>query len=107
MQAGTKEARMCAVGFGVCKTHNGRNLVSASVYTGSIPTARDRLNILNQQINDARRAIDERRSLVRLMGQQGEDTEDAHRLLGHLQHSLNDMIEFRDQVLRELERTGG
>ena len=65
------------------------------------------LTFSTSRSNDARRAIDERRSLVRLMGQQGEDTEDAHRLLGHLQHSLNDMIEFRDQVLRELERTGG
>ena len=51
--------------------------------------------------------IDERRSLVRLMEQEGEDTADAHRLLGHLQHSLDDMIEFRDQVLREIEQTGG
>ncbi len=46
---------------------------------------------------NARRAIDERRSLVQLMEQQGEGTEDAHRLLGHLQHLLDDMIEFRDR----------
>jgi hypothetical protein len=72
-----------------------------------MPTARERLDILQQQIEHARHAIDERRSLVRLMEQQGEDSEDAHRLLGHLQHSLDDMIEFRDQVLRELEQTGG
>ena len=70
-------------------------------------TARERLNILHQQIEHARRAIDERRSLVRLMEQEGEDTQDAHRLLGHLQHSLDDMIQFRNQVLRELEQTGG
>ena len=49
-----------------------------------MPTARERLDIL-QQIEHARRIIDERLSLVRLMGQQGEDTQDAHRLLGHLQ----------------------
>ena len=72
-----------------------------------MPTARERLDILHQQIENARRAIDERRSLVRLMEQEGEDTEDAHRLLGHLQHSLDDMIQFRNQVLRELEQTGG
>ena len=71
-----------------------------------MPTARERLHILYQQIEHARHAIDERRSLVRLMEQEGEDTEDAHRLLGHLQHSLDDMIEFRDRVLRELEQTG-
>jgi hypothetical protein len=72
-----------------------------------MPTARERLHILDQQIEHSRHAIDERRSLVRLMEQEGEDTEEAHRLLGHLQHSLDDMIEFRDQVLRELEQTGG
>ena len=72
-----------------------------------MPTARERLHILDQQIEYSRHAIDERRSLVRLMEQEGEDTEEAHRLLGHLQHSLDDMIEFRDQVLRELEQTGG
>ena len=72
-----------------------------------MPTARERLDILHQQIEDARRAIDERRSLVQLMEQEGEDTQDAHRLLGHLQHSLDDMIQFRNQVLREVEQTGG
>ena len=72
-----------------------------------MPTARERLDILHQQIEHARRAIDERRSLVRLMEQEGEDTQDAHRLLGHLQHSLDDMIQFRNQVLREVEQTGG
>ena len=72
-----------------------------------MPTARERLKILHQQIEHARRAIDERRSLVRLMEQEGEDTEDAHRLLGHLQHSLDDMIALRNQGLRELEQTGG
>ena len=72
-----------------------------------MPTARERLHILDQQIEHARHAIDERRSLVRLMEQEGEDTEDAYRLLGHLQHSLDDMIQIRDQVLRKLEQTGG
>ena len=72
-----------------------------------MPTTRERLLILDRQIEYARNAIDERRSLVRLMEQQGEDTEDAHRLFGHLQHSLDDMIQFRNQVLRELEQTGG
>ena len=72
-----------------------------------MPTARERLFILDQQIEHARHAIDERRSLVRLKEQQGEATEVAQRLLGHLQHSLDDMIEFRDRMLRELEQTGG
>ena len=75
--------------------------------SGTMPTPRERLDILHQQIEHVRRAIDERRTLMRLMQQQGEDTEDAHRLLGHLQHSLEDMIDFRNRVLRELEQTGG
>jgi hypothetical protein len=77
------------------------------LYSGIMPTAQERLDILDQQIEHARRAIDERRSLVRLMEQQGENTDDAYRLLGPLQHSLDDMIEFRDQVLRELEQSSG
>jgi hypothetical protein len=44
---------------------------------------------------------------VQLLKQQGEGTGDAYRLLGHLLHSLDDMIECRDEVLRELEQTGG
>lgn len=72
-----------------------------------MPNARERLHILDQQIEHARHAVDERRSLVRLLEQQGEDFQDAYRLLGHLQRSLDEMIEFRNQVLRELEQTGG
>ena len=72
-----------------------------------MPTARERLDILNRQIEHARLAIDERRSLVRLMEQQGEVTEEANRLLAQLQHTLDDMIQFRTQILRELEQTGG
>ena len=72
-----------------------------------MPTARERLDILNRQIEHARLAIDERRSLVRLMEQQDEVTEEANRLLAQLQHTLDDMIQFRTQILRELEQTGG
>ena len=69
-------------------------------------TARERLDILNRQIEQGRLALDERRSLLRLMEQQGEDTEDAQRLLGHLQDTLNEMIQLRDTALREFEQTG-
>ena len=71
-----------------------------------MPTARQRLDILNRQIEHARLAVDERRSLLRLMEQQGENTEEASRLLAELQRSLDDMIQFRAEVLRELEQTG-
>lgn len=71
-----------------------------------MPTASQRLDILNNQIEHARFAIDERRSLLRLMEQEGENTEDALRLLAQLQRSLEEMIEFREAVRRELERTG-
>ena len=72
----------------------------------AMPTANQRLTILNNQIEHARLAIDERRSLVRIMEQEGENTEDARRLLAPLQRSLEEMIEFREQVRRELEGTG-
>ena len=39
--------------------------------------------------------------------QQDEETEEANRLLAQLQHTLDDMIQFRSQVLRELEQTSG
>ena len=45
-----------------------------------MPIARERLHILDQRIEHARRAIDERHSLVRLMEQQGEDNEEANPL---------------------------
>ena len=76
-------------------------------YVWDMPTARERLVILNRQIEYARLAVDERRSLLRLMEQQGEDTEHTRRLLVPLQQSLEDMIQFRTEVLRELEQSGG
>jgi hypothetical protein len=72
----------------------------------AMPTANQRLTILNNQIEHARLAIDERRSPVRIMEQEGENTEDARRLLAPLQRSLEEMIEFREQDRRELEGTG-
>ncbi len=71
-----------------------------------MPSASQRLDILNNQIEHARFAIDERRSLLRLMEQEGENTEDALRLLAQLQRSLEEMIEFREAVRRELKGTG-
>ena len=71
-----------------------------------MPSANQRLDNLNYQIEHARLAIDERRSLLRLMEQQGENTEDSHRVLAQLQRSLEEMIEFRERVRRELERSG-
>ena len=72
-----------------------------------MPTVRERLDILNHQIEQARLAVDTRRSLMRLMEQEGEDTEEAHKLLAQLQHTLDEMIKFRAEALRELEQTGG
>ena len=72
----------------------------------AMPSANQRLDNLNYQIEHARLAIDERRSLLRLMEQQGENTEDSHRVLAQLQRSLEEMIEFRERVRRELERSG-
>jgi hypothetical protein len=69
-----------------------------------MPTAREYLEILNGQIEQARVALDERRSLLRVMEQQMEDTEDAQRILIELQHTLNEMIQLRDAVLREIEQ---
>ena len=66
-------------------------------------TAREYLKILNGQIERARLAIDERRSLLRVMEQQGEDTEDGQQLLFHLQHTLNEMIRLRDAALLEID----
>lgn len=72
-----------------------------------MPTARERLVILNRQIEYARLAVDERRSLLRLMEEQGENTEHTRRLLVPLLQSLEDMIQFRTEVLRKLEQSGG
>jgi hypothetical protein len=72
-----------------------------------MPSARERLAILNHQIELARLAIDERRSLVRLMEQQAEDTDEVRRLLTQLQSTLDDMIQLRTEIRRQLERTGG
>ena len=71
-----------------------------------MPTVRERLDILDRQIEHARLAIDTRRSLMRLMEQEGEDTEDAGKLLAQLQHTLEEMIKFRAEALRELEQSG-
>ena len=72
-----------------------------------MPTVRERLDILNHQIEQARLAIDTRRSLMRLMEREGEDTEEAHKLLAELQYILDEMIKFRAEALRELEQNGG
>ena len=40
------------------------------------------------------------------MEQEGENTEDPLRLLAQLQRSLEEMIEFREAVRRELKGTG-
>ena len=72
-----------------------------------MPTVHERLDILNRQIEHARLAIDTRRSLMRLMEQEGENTEDAHKLLTQLQHTLDEMLQFRAEALRELEQSGG
>jgi len=72
-----------------------------------MPPANERLVILNRQIEHARLAIDERRSLVRLMEQQAEDTDEVRRLLAQLQSTLDDMIQLRTEIRRELEQTGG
>ena len=69
-----------------------------------MPTAREYLAALNRQIEQARLALDERRSLLRLMQGQGEDTEDAQRILVGLQHTLDEMIQLRNAVLREIEQ---
>ncbi|MEO8422076.1 MAG: hypothetical protein ABI457_12870 [Hyphomicrobium sp.] len=67
----------------------------------------ERLAVFNRQIEHARLAIDTRRSLMRLMEQEGESTEDAHKPLTQLQHSLDEMLRFRAEALRELEQSGG
>ena len=72
----------------------------------AMPTAREYLTALNGQIEQARLALDERRSLLRLMEEQGEETEDARRILIRLQHTLDEMIQLRDAVLREIEEDG-
>ncbi len=72
-----------------------------------MPSARERLDILDRQIEQARLAIDQRRSLVRLMEQQHEDTGEVHGLLAQLQQTLDDMIQLRTEIRRELEQTGG
>lgn len=72
-----------------------------------MPTARQYVEVLNGQIKRARLAPDERRSLLRVMEQQGEDTEDAQLLLFQLQRTLNEMIQLRDAALQESEQTGG
>ena len=70
-----------------------------------MPTAREYVKILDGQIERARLAVDERRSLLRVMEQQGEDTEGAQQLLFQLQHTLNEMIRLRDAALREIEES--
>ena len=69
-----------------------------------MPSVRERLDVLDRQIEHARLAIDERRSLVRFMEQQGEDTAEVHRLLSHLQQALDDMIQLRVEVKRDAQR---
>lgn len=71
-----------------------------------MPTARQYLEVLNGQIERARLALDERRSLLRVMKEQREETEDAQRILVELQHTLDEMIQLRDAVLREIEQQG-
>ena len=71
-----------------------------------MPTAREYLAALNGQIEQARLALDERRSLLRLMAEQGEETVDARRILIRLQHTLDEMIQLRDAVLRKIEEDG-
>ena len=71
-----------------------------------MPSARERLDILNRQIEHVRLAIDERRSLVRLMEQQAEDAAEVRRLLAQLQSTLDDMIQLRTEIRRE-QQTGG
>ena len=72
-----------------------------------MPTAREYLEILNGQIERARLAIGERRSLLRVMEQQGEDIADGQQLLFQLENTLNEMIKLRDATLREVEQTSG
>ena len=72
-----------------------------------MPAAGEYLTLLNGQIEQGRLALDERRSLLRLMEQQGEDTKDAQRVLLQLQNTLDEMIQLRDAVLREIEQSGG
>ena len=72
-----------------------------------MPTPREYLEILNGQIERARLAVDERRSLLRVMAQQGEVIEDGQQLLFQLEHTLNEMIKLRAAALREIEQTGG
>ena len=72
-----------------------------------MPTARQYVEVLNGRIKRARLAPDERRSLLRVMEQQGEDTEDAQLLLFQLQRTLNEMIQLRDAALQESEQTRG
>jgi hypothetical protein len=72
-----------------------------------MPSARERLDILNRQIEQARFAIDERRSLVRLMEHQAEDTDEVRRLLAQIQCTLDDMIQLRTEIKRELGHSGG
>lgn len=71
-----------------------------------MPTARQYLEVLNGQIERARLALDERRSLLRVMKEQREETEDAQRILVELQHTLDEMIQLRDAVLREIKQQG-
>ena len=40
------------------------------------------------------------------MEEQGEETEDARRILIQLQHTLDKIIQLRDAVLREIEEDG-
>ena len=70
-------------------------------------TPREYLEILNGQIERARLAVDERRSVLRLMEQQGEDPEEAQQLLLKLQQTLTEMIKLRDATMREIEQTHG
>ena len=71
-----------------------------------MPTAREYLAALNRQIEQARLALDERRSLLRVMKEQREETEDAQRILVELQHILDEMIQLRDAVLHRLNNRG-
>jgi len=69
-----------------------------------MPCARERLDILNHQIEHARLAIDDR---LRSCEQQAEDTDAVLRLLVQLQSTLDDMIQLRTEIRRELETSGG
>ena len=70
---------------------------------GPTPEAKQNLTVVQL---DCPGMTSEERLLVGNVLQQGENTEDAKRLLAQFQRSLEEMIEFREQARRDLERTG-